>query len=214
MPRMKAAGARSPECGFRTTAAGRRNVRNNANVPPSSSPRAVCVRVAIGLGLTLSLIALDGCGFKLRGWDLETSVASVHVAARPRIALATPLRRALRQAGVQVEPRPAGAAMTVELLEERRGRRTVAVTGSARAAEYEVSISIRFAIRAGARVLREPQWLEASRVFAVDRDNIAGTAGEQSLIEAELTNDLTQQIMRALNAAAADLAPPAAPDAS
>ena len=170
-------------------------------------------RVFVTLGLVLALVALAGCGFQLRGWDLKSSVESIHVAARPGVALATPLRRALRGAGVRVEPGPAGAAMIVDLLEQRRGRRTVAVTGSARAAEYEVSISVRFAIRAGARALREPQWLEAARVFAVDRDNIAGTAGEQSLIEAELVNDLVQQIIRALNAAAAGLASPVAPDA-
>lgn len=210
---MKAAVAGSPERGSWTVGAACRNVRSIANVHPSFSGRAVWARIAIGLGLALALITLVGCGFKLRGWDLPSSVESVYVDAQPRIALVVPLRRALRQAGVRVEPRPVGAAMIVDLLEERRGRRTVAVTGSARAAEYEVSISIRFAIRAGARVLREPQRLEASRVFAVDRDNIAGTAGEQSLIEAELVNDLVQQIMRALNAAAADLATPAAPDA-
>ena len=159
--------------------------------------------------LALTLVSLSGCGFELRGWDLESSIESVHVTARPRVRLAGELRRALSQAGVRIEPRPSAAEMIVELLEERRGRRTVAVTGSARAAEYEVTISVRFAIRSGARVLREPVWLDASRVFVVDRDNIAGTAGEQALIEAELANDLVGQIMRALNAAAATVAPPA-----
>ena len=157
----------------------------------------------------LTLISLSGCGFELRGWDLETSIESVHVTSKPRVRLAGELRQALSQAGVRIEPRPSAAEMIVELLEERRGRRTVAVTGSARAAEYEVTISVRFAIRSGARVLREPVWLDASRVFVVDRDNIAGTAGEQALIEAELANDLVGQIMRALNAAAVTVAPPA-----
>ena len=161
---------------------------------------------AAGL-ILLSVVAMAGCGFELRGWDLESSIESVHVAAQPRVRLAGELRRALGQAGVRVEPRPSAAAMTVELLEERRGRRTVAVTGSARAAEYEVSIGVRFAVRAGARVLRQPVWLEASRVLVVDRDNIAGTAGEQALIEAELANDLVGQILRALNAAAASVPP-------
>ena len=167
--------------------------------------------LAIKSGRLLAIVALmalaaAGCGFQLRGWDFESSVESVHVSAQPRVRLAGELRRALGQAGVRIEPRPTNAAMIVDVLEERRQRRTVAVTGSARAAEYEVTIGIRFAIRSGARVLREPDWLEASRVFAVDRDNIAGTAGEQALIEAELANDLVQQIVRALNA----LAPPVA----
>ena len=87
------------------------------------------------------------------------------------------------------------------------------MTGSARAAEYEISIGLRFAIRAGGAALREPQWLEVSRVFSVDRDNIAGTAGEQALIEAELADDLVQQIIRAMNAAALQLTPPVTADA-
>ncbi len=169
-------------------------------------------RVAIA-GLALVAVALGGCGFKLRGWDLQSSVESVHLAAKPRVGLVVPLRRALHSAGVRIETEPTAAAMTVELLEERRERRTVAVTGSARAAEYEVTIGIRFAIRSGARRLREPLWLDASRVFAVDRDNIAGTAGEQALIEGELVDDLVRQIIRALGAAAADLASPAVPRA-
>ena len=162
----------------------------------------------------LAGLTVAGCGFELRGWDLESSIESVHVSAKTRTALAGELRRALGQAGVRIEPRPSRAAMIVELLDERRGRRTVAVTGSARAAEYEVTISVRFAVRSGARVLREPVWLDASRVFVVDRDNIAGTAGEQALIEAELANDLVGQIVRALNAAAGSVAPPAASAAS
>ena len=166
-----------------------------------------------GIFVALMFTALAGCGFQLRGWDLESSVASIHLDVQPRIRFAQPLRQALRQAGVRIEPRAADAELVLALIDERRERRTVAVTGSARAAEYEITLGIRYAIRAGGRELREPQWLDASRVFAVDRDNIAGTAGEQALIEAELENDLVQQLMRALNAVAVGLVPPEEPDA-
>ncbi len=147
----------------------------------------------------LSLVVLAGCGFQLRGWNLASGLETVHLDAQPRIALAQPLRQALRQAGVYLEPRAADAQLVIKLIDARRERRTVAVTGSARAAEYEMTLGIRYEIRSGGALLRAPQWLEASRVLAVDRDNIAGTAGEQALIEAELENDLVQQILRALN---------------
>ncbi len=177
--------------------------------------------------MAIILLSLVGCGFQLRGWNLESGVESIHLDSQPRIQLAVPLRRSLRQAGLRIEPRAADAELTVKILDERRERRTVAVTGGARAAEYEIMLGIRYEIRAGGRamrvlcqspgsigvcrrevpasgqVLREPQWLDARRVFAVDRDNIAGTAGEQTLIEAELTNDLVRQVIRALNAVAA-----------
>ena len=160
----------------------------------------------------LSLATLVGCGFQLRGWELESSVESIHLDAQPRIRFAQPLRQALRQSGVRIEPRGAEAELVLKLLDERRQRRTVAVTGSARAAEYEITLGVRYEIRAGGNVLREPRWLEASRVLVVDRDNIAGTAGEQALIEAELQNDLVQQILRALDAAARSSVSPGDPD--
>ena len=160
--------------------------------------------------LGLALLALGACGFQLRGWDQRLGLQSVYLDARPQVSAAAPLRQALRAAGAQLASSAADAQLRVELLDERRSRRTVSVAGGAVAAEYELTLAVRYAVRVGAAKRGEPRWAEAGRVYAIDRDSVAGSAEEQALIEAELMEDIVQEILRALNAAAAELAPEAA----
>jgi LPS-assembly lipoprotein len=94
--------------------------------------------------------------------------------------------------------------VVVNLLEERRDRRSVSVSPQVRAAEYEVAVAVRYSVTGpDGRELIAEQWLERQRVYRVDSDNILGTSEEQALLEREMEADLVQQIVRSLNAAAA-----------
>ncbi len=150
--------------------------------------------------LSFIVIVLSACGFHLRGWDLETSIESAFVAAKPRNTLAGPLRRALAQAGVRLTEGASQAAVVIELLDQRREYRSVSVTRGARAAEYELMLGAYFTIRADGQALSEPRWVEVERAYSIDRDNIVGSSEEAALIEEELRADLIQQIVRSLNA--------------
>lgn len=144
--------------------------------------------------------ALVGCGFHLRTWDLEGNVETARITANPRNPLAEPLGRALRSAGVTVVE-DSDVDVVIELLEDRKGRRSVSVTDQARAAEYETSLQVRYAVRGGdGATLLDPTWIRAARIFQVDRDNLVGSSQEQSLLDREMVNDLVQQIIRGLNA--------------
>lgn len=146
-------------------------------------------------------VEMVGCGFHLRTWDVGSSIDAAYVSANPRNSLEAPLRRALRQAGVTEAHSASEADVVVELLEDRRERRSVTVSGQARAAEYEMTLGVRYRVTDSAGVeLVAPQWLERERVFRVDRDNIVGSSEEQALLEREMEADLVQQIIRALNA--------------
>lgn len=160
--------------------------------------------------MRISVFALIGallctaCGFHLRSWDLTSSVSSAHVASIGRNLLAEPLRKGLDQAGVEVSDLASEAELVVELVEDRNERRSASVTGRARAAEYELTKAVRFSVhdtvQGEARVLIEPRWVETTRVFRVDADNIVANSEEQSLLESEMVNDLVQQVIRVLNA--------------
>lgn len=158
--------------------------------------------------LALPLLALAaGCGFHLRTWDIGGSIESAHVVSDPRNPLEAPLRRALRQAGVAETDTAADATLVVELLDSRRDRRSITVSGQGRAAEYETILGVRYRVTdAAGTELVAPQWLERERVFRIDRDNIVGSSEEQALLEREMQNDLVQQILRALNTVAAGAA--------
>jgi LPS-assembly lipoprotein len=162
-------------------------------------------RIAVVVVL-LALLA-GGCGFHLRTWDIGSSIEAAHVVSNPRNPLEAPLRLALRQAGVAEAGSAADATVVVELLDSRRDRRSITVSGQGRAAEYETILGVRYRVTDGrGSELVEPQWLERERVFRVDRDNIIGSSEEQALLEREMQNDLVQQILRALNTVAAGLA--------
>ena len=87
-------------------------------------------------GAVLLACALVGCGFHLRGSDLRSSVARAYVDASPRLTYTAPLKLALERAGAEVIDAPASDALVVELLAERRDRRSISVSDSAVAAEY------------------------------------------------------------------------------
>ena len=153
-----------------------------------------------GFLLAICLI-LSGCGFHLRSWELDGAYSTARVVAAERISLADPLRRALRQAGLELVD--ADADVVIELLEERVGRRSVSVTEQARAAEYSTSLGVRYAIHdSSADVLIEPRWIQTARVYRVDRANIVASSEEQSLLQREMVQELVQQVLRSLNAVA------------
>lgn len=144
---------------------------------------------------------LVGCGFHLRTWDLEGNIQTAKITANLRNPVAEPLARALSSAGVElIESGTADVA--IELISDRESRRSVSVTDQARAAEYETSLTVVFALTDGAgNVLADPRSIQARRVYQVDRDNLVGSSEEQALLQREMVDDLVQQIIRALNAA-------------
>lgn len=154
--------------------------------------------------LPLALLAClaAGCGFQLRTWEWASQDMQVHVRASAANTLAAPVRRALRQAGASLSPTAAEADFVIHLLDERRSRRVASVAGGARAAEYELAASAQYRVSADGDELIPPRWVEARRVFSIDRSSLTGSSEEQALIEAELQAELVQHVLRGLSAVA------------
>ncbi len=150
--------------------------------------------------LVVFLAALTSCGFQLRSYDFSSSVDSYALIGKDQLSIAQPLRTGLRQAGLQEMP-TGEAAIVVELLDQRRDRRSISTAGRARAAEYETSYSVQYRLLDAAGIELAPAtWIERERVFRIDRDNIVGSSEEQALLERELMNDVVGQIIRAMDA--------------
>lgn len=150
-------------------------------------------------------LVLSACGFHLRTWDLDSAITSAYVHGETYGTFVRDLQRALTQAGVSAAEDAQSAEVVIHLLDEEREQRSVSVTGLARAAEYELTLGVRYqAVRKlpsedVAQALIEPRWVRIERIYQVDRDNIVGSSSERALLEQEMKNELIGQIIRALN---------------
>jgi len=149
--------------------------------------------------LSLAAAALAGCGFQLRSYGFGGAVDSYALVGKTNIAVVPSLRRQMRQAGV-AEVTAGEAAIVLELLEQRRDRRSVSTAGGARAAEYETSLAVQYRVLDGNGVeLAEPTWIERQRVYRIDRGNIVGSSEEQALLERELLDEVAGQMLRVMD---------------
>ena len=158
----------------------------------------------LGSLVLITLLLSCGCGFHLRTLDLTSAVSSAYVTSNTRNFLTEPLRTSLRQVGVNEASSAGEAELVVQLVEQRRERRSVSVTGAALAAEYELTLGVRFSVfnvsDGQQNVLIEPRWAQITRLYRIDPNNLVGSSEEQALLEREMVADLVAQVIRALNA--------------
>ncbi len=153
------------------------------------------------------LLTASGCGFHLRTYSFSGSVDTFAVTGKRNLDISAQVRRGLKQAGLN-EVAADEAALNLELLDERRERRSISTSQGAVAAEYETRISVHYRILGADGVELAPAaWIERQRVYRVDQTNIVGSSEEQALLERELQQDVVGQIIRAMDAVSRNLEP-------
>lgn len=146
--------------------------------------------------LTLLLLLISGCGFKLRGlYDIPESLTQV---ALQSSSSDSQLKRALEQAleanGVVITDQ---APYRIELLEQRFDRRTLSLDRSARASEYELRGEVTFRVtdQEGEELL-PARTLMSERSYNVDSANITASDSQEPVLRQQMYQDLAQQILR------------------
>lgn len=152
--------------------------------------------------LLLICATLSACGFHLRGSTAASAIESAYVVAAPAIAIASELRTALTQSGVDLVAERTAAQVTVTLLEDRTRRQTITVTAQARTAEFEISREVTFRVEsADGSVLIDDRAIKGVRIYRVDTSNLVGSNQEEQLLIRELSADVVAQILRSIDAA-------------
>ena len=146
----------------------------------------------------LATLAVAGCGFQLRTWDLAETFATASIEAQRGVDLDIDLGRALESAGIRVVD--SGADVVIRLSGQRDDRRSVSVTRGARTAEYELALQVTFAVTdvTGSELAAE-RVIRSERVARLDRDNLVGSSEERALLATEVRNDLVGQMVRTLS---------------
>ena len=159
--------------------------------------------------LVILLGFLTSCGYSLRTNQLiEGSLDTIHLTfSQPNSEFSRILRRNLELADVQVinsiESHQANSNLTHELLigGEEISTRPITINSRARAAQYEMRLSIELTLRVNETFLIESEALFVDRIYFEDIENITGNQEEIRIITSEMRQNLVSQVMRRLESA-------------
>lgn len=156
--------------------------------------------------LACVVLSFSGCGFALRGSDSIAAGYSALVldSDQPNGDLTRLLRRSLDVANISVESSSSNAPVLM-IRNEQSTSRPVSINPRARAAQYEVRLSIDIALIQDETELLPTETLMVERSYFEDIANIAGNRDEVELITTEMRRDLVNQLLRRLQASAASL---------
>ena len=160
-------------------------------------------RLLITCGIAISLTA---CGFALRGSDVLSTrfqVIQLNI-QQPNSEFSRLLQRSLAIADVDVETVLLDSVNSdspvLMIGSEQRVSRPITVNARARAAQYEMRLSIDIALGSVEEYLIPPETLVVERGYFEDIANIAGTQEEVEIIAIEMRRELVNQLMRRLEA--------------
>ena len=149
-------------------------------------------------------LGLSGCGFSLRSNDVLTTKFSVlHLQLeQPNSELSRLLQSSLEIASVATAAASAtDAADAIPVLHvgaEQLISRPVSVNPPARAAQYELRMSVDTSLAVGSEILLQPETLLVERSYFEDIENIVGTQEELAIIAGEMRRELVNQLLRRL----------------
>lgn len=148
------------------------------------------------LVLTLGVLPLAACGFRLRG-SQELPVETIYLALPVNSAIGAEMARLLRSstnAKVVVERKDAQAIF--ELMGETREREVLAINAQGRATEYQLRLHIRFRVLdRNASELIEPTDLIARRDITFNESDLLAKESEEGLLYRDMQSDLVRQMV-------------------
>ena len=155
------------------------------------------------LSLAMLCLLLAACGFQLRG---EASLPAAMDRTWLQVsdedsAFIRDLGRHLRANGVELVDGPDEQAATLQVFAERMRREPLTITGQARVREFLLLFDVEFELRdAEGNVLIEREWLQLTRDYSFDEQEILAAQREQEFLEDDLRRAMTTRLLRRLEA--------------
>ena len=155
------------------------------------------------------LMTLYSCGYSLRNSHLlEAKLESIQLnLSQPNSEFSRILRRNLEQAGIKTiildTSQDASSNKEYELIisSEQISTRPVTINSRARAAQYEIRVSVEVALKNREGILVAPETIFVDRIYFEDIQNITGNQEEVGIITSEMRQDLVFQVMRRIESA-------------
>jgi len=152
--------------------------------------------------LLLASLLLAGCGFALRGTaELPASLRPLHLDnINDSTLMGRELLKTLVNNKIPLATNPGPEIYTLSLGAEASNERAISVNSNARAGEYEILMTVTFQLRRGTATAIPQQKLNLSKVYLADPDNAVAKAEEAVIIQNEMRQELSQLILRRLQA--------------
>lgn len=152
------------------------------------------------------ILFLSACGYSLRGSDvLSSKFDSVLLNSQQgNSQFSRQLRRSLEVADVTVISNTSDSLSEEQLVldigNEQIISRPITVNPRARAAQYELRLSVTIRLSKSGEALIPQETLYVQRNYFEDIENISGNQEEREIISSEMRRELVNQLMRRLAA--------------
>lgn len=156
-------------------------------------------------GIVFAASLLCACGFHLRGEAvLPPQMHRVFVQSSDQFSpLKINVEAALTRSGAKVENAPGEGIADVTLSAVSLAPIVRSVNSSARVNEFTMLYHVELEIVDGAgKTLLPKQVIEQQRIFTFDQTQAIGTGAEQDIIKKEMERDMTQAVLRRIDAVA------------
>lgn len=149
------------------------------------------------------LLALNACGFRLRGSvELPPVLQDTYIQSQaPFTGMARALRTQLERSGANVLASKEQASAILAVVNERSESRVLSVGSRGKATEYELFDEATFSLSdAGGKVLIEPQTVRITRDLVFDPNELLGKLSEAESIHKQMRENLARQILMRIDA--------------
>lgn len=155
--------------------------------------------------IILSIFILSGCGFHLRGHNLNERpfpFTSLYLKGGDSSPFMASLRDNLELYKIKLADSPATADLTLQLVHELRDKQINALSSGGIVQEY----GLRYAVSVRAYDKENRDWLPADdislqRILTYDPAQVLAKEMEEQLLFRDMTSDAVQQVLRRLSRA-------------
>ncbi len=153
--------------------------------------------VLASLSLIASALALQGCGFQLRGQS-NFAFKTLHVAVAESSAFGQELKRTVAAGSdTRIVPTPQAAQAVMSVLTDAREKAVIGTTATGQVREFQLRVRLRFALRTpqGKELIPETE-LVVTRDVGFNESAALAKESEEALLYRAMQSDMVQQVMR------------------
>ncbi len=144
-------------------------------------------------------LLVSACGFHLRG-AADLPFDTLYIQAPPSSLFATQLKRVVTSASsTEVVDDPKAAAATLQLVDERREKEILSLSGAGRVREFQLRYRVRYrVVDRNQRELVPTSEIVLRRDFSFNDQEALSKESEEAFLYRDMQTDAVQQLLRRL----------------